>query len=257
MTRRLAIVLILLFAIVLLIDGRAPKQLCDPFLRLEWGSAMTRYDNNLAERRPTQKELGRLRNVIRVCSRFSTQFDLIGDIVNEGEVYGSATTLNLAVELDDVELLEELVSNGHSADGLPNSYGVSSLFVATYRMAGNAFYWALERGIDPNLTDAEGMSPLMIAARRPQDQLQSIRALLNAGADADPVLPNGATPLAGAIRDGRFENAAQLVDAGADIERAKTFLIEIASTAHYEEAKHEILALIISFDEYRENRKPE
>lgn len=246
-----------LAAIVLLADGRVPKKLCDPILRLEWGSAMTRFDRDFAERRPTQEELDRLRNAIRACSRFSVQFDLIGNILNEGEVYGTATTLNLAVELNDVEVLDKLVSNGHSADGLPNAFGASSLFVATYRMADNAFYWALERGVDPNLTDDEGTSPLMIAASRPQDELPSIRALLEAGADVDAVHSNGATPLAAAIRESRFDSAIQLIEAGANVERAKEFLVGLANDIPNEEVGEELRALVSSFDEYRLSPEPE
>ncbi|MGB5245485.1 MAG: ankyrin repeat domain-containing protein, partial [Woeseia sp.] len=140
---------------------------------------------------------------------------IVGDAVEELNI------LLLAIELDDPEILDQLVSEGLSFDGLPNSYGVSSLYMATYRQAPNSFAWAVNRGVDPNLADAGGLTPLAIASMQPPGEFDGIRRLLAAGAVTDIVSADGMTPLAIAIWSGNLTNAMSLVEAGANVAVAR------------------------------------
>ncbi len=218
----------MLLAAVLLIDGRTPKKYCDMYLEGEWGRAsVLRVSDDRVPRRPTAEEADQLRTAIKVCRPFTSRFDLIAELTGGG-VIGSISLITLAVELDDPELLESLVSDGHPIDGLPNFADLTTLQFATYRQAWRSFSWLLENGVDPNAKDIDGNTALLYAAPQPQDEFDAIRVLIDAGVDVNVVGPKGWTPLAIAVRSGRFDNAAVLVEAGADVGSAKQFLLELA-----------------------------
>jgi len=224
--RNTIIALVLISSTVLLVDGRVPKKACDHVLLAEWGRAtVLRESDDHVIHRPTAEQASELRTAIQICKHFTSEFDLTSNIIGEGEAWGTASILNLAVELDDVSFLDQLASEGHSVDGLPNTLNISTLYMATHREATNAFYWALENKVDPDLADIDGISPLMIAATRPQDSFPSLKELLNANASIDAADWEGRTALVYAIRSENYDNARWLVDAGADINVAKQGLI--------------------------------
>ena len=241
--------------VVLLVDGRVPKKYCDTYLASEWGQASSmRISDDHSPRRPTQEEAEQLRTAIRVCKPFTSRFDLV-DILSDDEVYGSIPLITLAVELDDSELLEGLVADGHAIDGLPSWNNIDTLQFATYRQASISFNWLLENGVDPNATDNDGYTAIMYAASQPQDRFASIRSLIDAGVDVNAVESRGWTPLAIALRSGRSDNAALLAAAGADVESAKQFLLGLSETTPSDDARVEILERVKSFEEYVRNWK--
>ncbi len=232
------------------LPGCSPSDVCNHLLVDQWNKANLRDDfmtQELEFRRPTVDELKELRKTIRRCKIAGTHFNLGTDLL-EGDDEIIISTILLAVELNDPVILEELVSDGHSADGLPNDYGTTTLAFATHRQAEDSFDWALKKGIDPNLADAGGVTPLMIAAGYAQDRLNSIERLIEAGAKMDAVDPTGWSALAVAIRSGRIDNAKQQVDSGAEFPAARHFLLELASTVPSEEAAVEIRSLVSEFE---------
>ena len=232
------------------LSGCTPSDVCNHLLVDQWNKASLRDDFITQEsefRRPTEDEAKELRKTIRRCKIAGTHFNLGTDLL-EGDDELIISTILLAVELNDPVVLEELVSEGHSADGLPNDYGTTTLAFATYRQAENSFDWAMKKSIDPNLADAGGGTPLMIAAGYAQDRLNSIERLLEAGAEIDAVDSTGWSALAVAIRSGRMDNAKLLVDSGAEFPAARHFLLESASTVPSEEAAVEIRSLVSEFE---------
>jgi hypothetical protein len=204
-----------------------------------------------AVERPTVEEARELRTVLNRCKSITPEFDLTGGL--DGGVWGTATIALLAVELDDVEFLDELVAEGHAASGLPNSLGATTLYFAANRRADSALIWALEKGVNPNQADVDGNTPLMMAAQH-RANARMIEALIARGANVDAFAERGWTALAIAIRKENFANGALLVAAGADPELAKEFLIELTATSTNEEAQAEIADLIAAFELYLENQ---
>ena len=250
MIRKAIFVLPIIIVIVLLLDGRVPKKACDYVLEVEWGRATSlRENDDHVQRKPTAEEADELRTSIQVCKHFTSEFNLTSEYLGEDEVWGTATIINLAVELDDVSLLDQMVSEGHSADGLSNSLNISTVYFATYRQMGSALHWALNKGVDPNLADVDGITPLMLAAMNPQDQLASIRILLDAGAQIDAIDSNGRPALVYAIRRQQYDNARLLADAGADIGLARRSLVRELENANSEIGTNRIQEAIDFLDQ--------
>lgn len=240
MVRNLVILAILLGTIILLLDGRVPKKSCDMFLRTQWGMATSlRMSLEGVPRRPTQEEANHLRTAIRVCEPFTSRFDLV-DRLSDDEVYGSISLITLAVELDDPEVLADLVAKGHPIDGLPNWADVTTLHFAASRRAEHSFEWLLENDVDATRQDIDGSSALTYLLHDPHHRLESIPALIEAGVDVQAGRAKGWTPLALAVRAGRFDSAAVLIEAGADAAAAKLFLLEMAENTPDEAAATEI-----------------
>jgi ankyrin repeat protein len=76
----------------------------------------------------------------------------------------------------------------------------------------------IELGADPNLSDANGMTPLVAAAMR--DHVPSVKVLLENGADMEKLGLQGYRPLALAIAESKYEAAKALIEAGADVSGA-------------------------------------
>ena len=96
-------------------------------LQHEWNKASNRHGVLSHDvRRPTLDEKSELRTTIRICKAFGTHFDIGIDFLDKDAIAPMSMIL-LAVELDDVSLLDQLVSEGHPADGLPNYFGMSTL----------------------------------------------------------------------------------------------------------------------------------
>lgn len=75
----------------------------------------------------------------------------------------------------------------------------------------------LEKGLDPNTTDPQGYSILMIAARMGRAEMVSL--LLSRRADALRQSPAGDTPLTLASLGGHLETVRILVDSGSPVNR--------------------------------------
>jgi hypothetical protein len=192
------------------------KASCSRMLEHQWVLGALRGDDLDVRRQMTVEEERDLRRVIRRCESVRTEFDLTGGLMEQG-AWATVTVIDLAVDLNDPKLLEQLVAEGHPIDGLPNSLDMSTLHLATYLQRDKAFLWLLEKGVDPNPREIDGVTPLMMAAMRPQVEMASIRALLEAGADVNAVDVYGRNALIYAIRSQRFDNASLLASAGTDL----------------------------------------
>jgi len=227
----------------------AERDNCDLALEREWRTNSGARESvlDLVARQPSADEKKELRETIGRCKADHTHFQF-DDGYSSGELTISISVMLLAAALDEAEILDQLVADGHSADGLPNYFGTSTLSFAVWRQAPNSIAWALDEGIDPNLADIDGITALMYSAQRPQDQVESMKALIGAGANVNSRDENGWTPLAVSIRSRNFDGAAILFEAGADADIATDFLMETAKTTPAESARTEIRELVARFN---------
>jgi ankyrin repeat protein len=90
-----------------------------------------------------------------------------------------------------LRVLERLISSGHALD--ERSYEMTLLhYVAAYGDAKTA-QWLIGKGLDVNIRDKQGGTPLHSASARAKDQMISF--LLGAGADPNAEDADGRTPL--------------------------------------------------------------
>ncbi len=240
--------LIVALAALTLSPFTAAQEDCDTALEREWfansGGRDGFYDPVAVQ--PSPEEKASLRATIDQCKANGTHFKVRAGPAEE-DATATISLMLLAVALDEPEILDQLVSEGHAADGLPNYFGSSTLSFAVWRQVPKSIWWALHQGVDPNLADVDGMTALMYATQRPQDQVASIYLLIGAGADVNAENDKGVSPLAISIRSGRFDSAAMLYEAGANAERAKDFLLNLANKTSVESARDEILENVARF----------
>jgi uncharacterized protein len=135
--------------------------------------------------------------------------------VNAPQVDG-ATALHWAVERDDVELAELLLTAGARASARTRE-GVTPLQLAAINGSAGMLGRLIKSGADPNapLTPARDTA-LMLAART--GKTDAIRLLLEAGADINAKETwGGTTALTWAVAEGHAEAARMLIAAGADV----------------------------------------
>jgi ankyrin repeat protein len=135
--------------------------------------------------------------------------------VNAPQVDG-ATALHWAVERDDVELAELLLTAGARASARTRE-GVTPLQLAAINGSAGMLGRLIKSGADPNapLTPARDTA-LMLAART--GKTDAIRLLLEAGADINAKETwGGTTALSWAVAEGHAEAARVLIAAGADV----------------------------------------
>lgn len=123
-----------------------------------------------------------------------------GADVNARENWGGQTALIWAAAQDQPEMIRYLASKGAQVDAR------SAVRDWPRRMT------AEERPKDMN---RGGMSALLFAAR--DGHIDSVRALLEAGADINFTDPDGSTALIVALMNGHWDTAKQLIGAGADV----------------------------------------
>jgi uncharacterized protein len=135
--------------------------------------------------------------------------------VNAPQVDG-ATALHWAVERDDVELAELLLTAGARASARTRE-GVTPLQLAAINGSAGMLGRLIKSGADPNapLTPARDTA-LMLAART--GKTDAIRVLLEAGADINAKETwGGTTALTWAVAEGHADAARMLIAAGADV----------------------------------------
>jgi len=135
--------------------------------------------------------------------------------VNAPQVDG-ATALHWAVERDDVELAELLLTAGARASARTRE-GVTPLQLAAINGSAGMLGRLIKSGADPNapLTPARDTA-LMLAART--GKTDAIRLLLEAGADINAKENwGGTTALSWAVAEGHAEAASVLIAASADV----------------------------------------
>lgn len=108
--------------------------------------------------------------------------------------------------------------SGRASPNAMDEEGAPALCWAARAGAKECAALLLEAGADVSLRDADGLTPLMLAARIGALGLECARRLLEAGARADEKDPGGVTALMLAARNGGTETAKLLLEAGADPE---------------------------------------
>ena len=127
-----------------------------------------------------------------------------------------AAPIHLAAVGNNAALIGLLVKHGAKVD-LQDSLGRTALAL-TIPSSVNAFSELLKAGASPNIVDAQGNSPLLLAAAL--DQKGEIEALLQNGADPNLSLTeDGRFPLLAAVKDGRKELVELLLEKGADVNK--------------------------------------
>lgn len=232
--------------VAMLIAGCDRQAYCDRELAIAFGDTFlsVRLDQALAD-----DAQATVRALVERCRFVSEEFLVYTSLEDDSEL--TASLLLLAAQLNDPALLDQLVSEGHSADGLPNTFNFTTLHVAVTMGLRDTFAWALAQGVDPNHGDLQGLTPVMLAARTSQDFLGRINPLIRAGAQIDAVDNFGRSALAHAVIVERTENAELLVGLGADLGLARQGVTdELARAADRPEAVKESLQNSLnSFDE--------
>lgn len=75
-------------------------------------------------------------------------------------------------------------------------------------------------GVEVDIKDEDGETPLFVAA---QNSIDSLKVLIEAGANVNPVAKDGWTPLMLAARDGDYDHAELLLEAGANVHLGRDF----------------------------------
>ena len=129
------------------------------------------------------------------------------------------TALRSAAWYGKVDEVERLL--GRSADpNVPDHNGWTAMHAAAERADARILEMLLAAGGNPNLQNADGRTPLILAALFPYDELRSqlaIRILLRSGARPDLADNSGQTPLfVVALNHQQPTSARDLLEAGAD-----------------------------------------
>jgi len=132
-----------------------------------------------------------------------------GANLNAVSNYG-VTPLLLAVENKNAVWIDRLISRGATAGASGNNL---LTFVSHRNMPGVSAM--LKSGINPNLKDASGFTPLYMAAS--MGDLEMVKWLVGYKADLDAPVADGSTPLIGAARYRKPDIAAFLLDKGANV----------------------------------------
>jgi ankyrin repeat protein len=100
--------------------------------------------------------------------------------------------------------------------GIQGSEGLGALIWASRTGRADSIAELVRAGVDPNQQDSgpNGWTPLMHAIHK--NQLESVRALLSAGAEPDLASPKGLTPLMLAAAQGEGAIVEELLASGAD-----------------------------------------
>lgn len=138
---------------------------------------------------------------------------------------------------DNEKMIELMVEKGADPNIKENNLGQSSMFSSC--ADSNKVYSLLKAGANPNQTDSEGNTPLMIASEK--GYIQSAKTLLLFGANPNLLDKDSDGALNTAARKGYLEIVKLLVENGA-IEvfgsEGNTSLMEACHYGHYEIAKY-------------------
>jgi len=151
--------------------------------------------------------------------------------VNAAQVDGT-TALHWAVERDDVELAELLLTAGARVSARTRE-GVTPLQLAAINGSAGMLGRLIKSGADPNerLTPAGDM-PLMLAART--GKTDAVRLLVEGGADVNAKENwGGTTALMWAVAEGHAEAVRLLIAAGADV-NARSHYVAAANGRGFE-----------------------
>lgn len=127
------------------------------------------------------------------------------------------TALSIACMYDDWTMIDLLLTYGANADFCASN-GETILAVCCSKGAVNAVQMLLTKQPKINTRDHKGVSPLLIAVLNEQENCLDItRMLLEKGADANFAMPDGFSPLMGAVQLNNMQKALLLLEHGANV----------------------------------------
>jgi ankyrin repeat protein len=157
-----------------------------------------------------------------------------GADVNAKDLIGE-TALLFAVINNNQKCVDQLLAGGADPNAQTTPQGTTPLLQATEFGRIGIVRSLLAAGADVNLPDAQGSTPLMLAARTTPEL---VPVLVERGAHVDDVDTRGFTALLEAASNGHTETVGVLLDRGADINAAAvngwTALLFAVQTGHIE-----------------------
>lgn len=143
-----------------------------------------------------------------------------GAFLNREAGKENQTPLLLAVARNDIVMVEKLVNAGAEIDQLQSSSGMNALHHALAADKSDMVARLLKLGADPNATTADGQTPLLLCAGKPNEPsaLASTQRLLEAKADVNckSMGDNKDTALHRAATRGNSRVIDALLNGGAD-----------------------------------------
>lgn len=114
-------------------------------------------------------------------------------------------------------LIKELVKNGANVDEIGGK-GYTPLLFSLFNGSTKTAIFLLENGANPNLSNEDGWSPLMMACEKLENDLDTIKKLINCGADIHQKSHKGCTALMSACIYQKNANIiSYLIEKGADV----------------------------------------
>ena len=155
------------------------------------------------------------------------------------------TALGIACIFDDWSMVDLLITYGADVNYCaPN--GESTLSMACAQGAVNAAQMLLAAGAKTDVRDAKGVTPLLHAIMNVSDNgIQIARMLLEKKADVNFGMPNGFTPLMGAVQLNDEAKVMMLLENGADINACQTTTGTAAISIAVALGHQDILALLL------------
>ncbi|MCR9137352.1 MAG: ankyrin repeat domain-containing protein [Alphaproteobacteria bacterium] len=153
----------------------------------------------------------------------------------------SAATAQTADLLDAMERgnqqdFRTMLNEGADPDSTRDRLSFTPLALAAVRGETEFVRALLEAGADADGPVAMGLTPLAVAVRSCRVDPQIVRMLVAAGADINAPSGAGLSPVQAAIQAGRNDIAALLIDLGADIQAVNLYGDGVLNYAIYYEA---------------------
>ncbi|KAG9395089.1 Ankyrin repeats (3 copies) [Carpediemonas membranifera] len=123
------------------------------------------------------------------------------------------TAVSVATDLGHRDIVGLLRKAGFDEDAPPLADCDADLFESIYSQSSGLVLRSVQAGANPNTTD-NGLTPLICAVRT--GSIETVDALITAGADVDRMDPAGHTALLEAVATNHIAVLGRLLDAGAD-----------------------------------------
>jgi ankyrin repeat protein len=131
----------------------------------------------------------------------------------------ASDALYIAIRTNNLARLEAMTADRASVDA-KDDRGITPLMYAAWVGSPEAMKLLLERGADPNLTNSNGSTALMMSVT----ELAKVKMLLARGADVNKATPRGRTALLLAAMSPRSAEVVKgLIAAGADVKAVDAF----------------------------------
>ena len=166
----------------------------------------------------------------------------LGAAVDANVVIGEKTPLFEAIEREQTEIVEMLLTNGANIHHTVFDSKDGALYVAARYGTLETIELLIAAGMDPNAGNAHDWKPINNIDFRDAQKIEAIHLLVNAGADINQRGAGGRTLLSAAIRSKDTPLAKQLIEAGADFNMETSL-----GHTHYEQAQKAELTELVEF----------